>query len=217
MFIGRGVTIPPIARKVTGTVILATLLLSITAGSIWFVSSKPSFRDWSSQAYHDLRYGAPSNEGTGRLLEMGSSGRWTLWEESIKSWEEHPYLGSGGQSFALIHLLQRDDGLIFVKQPHSHPFQLLAEFGLVGFLLGMAFISTALTFCTLTLCRQHDRWERSLAAAILSMLIIYLIHASFDWDWNMFAITAIYFFFTGIMLGWPGDVNRRSTEATSID
>jgi len=203
LLLGRKVRISPLVKKLCGTAVLGTVLLILLTSSMWFISSKPSFSEWSRQAYHELKYGVPSVEGTDRLLEMGSSGRWTLWEEALSSWEEHPYLGSGGQSFPLIHLLQRDRNAIFVKQPHSHPFQLLAEFGLVGFILGMAFISAAIAVCTLTLCRLKDRWERSLAAAILSMLIIYLIHASFDWDWNMFALTMIYFFFTGIMAGWP--------------
>ncbi|MDO8736888.1 MAG: O-antigen ligase family protein [Thermoleophilia bacterium] len=206
LLLGRKVRISPSVKKATGAVLLITVLSLALAGSIWFVSSKPSFSDWSSQAYHDLRYGAPSNEGSGRLLEMGSSGRWKLWEEALLSWNENPYLGSGGQSFPLIHLLTRDTGTIFEKQPHSHPFQLLAEFGIVGFILGMAFIASAMTFSTLALCRQKDRWEKGLAAAIISLLVIYLIHASYDWDWNMFGLTMIYFFFTGIMLGWPATV-----------
>jgi len=194
----------PILKKVAGTVILATIFISMATGTIWFSSSKSSFSDWSRQAYHDVRYGDPSNLGAERLLEMGSSGRWKLWEEALRSWQDHPYLGSGGQSFPLVHLMQRESGSIFLKQPHGHPFQLLAEYGLVGFLLGLAFISCAMAYSTLTLCRQKDRWEKGLAAAILSMLIVYLIHASYDWDWNMFGLTMAYFFFTGIMLGWPG-------------
>lgn len=203
LLLGRRVRISPLVKKLCGTTVLGAVLLILVTSSMWFISSKPSFSEWSRQAYHDIRYGIPSKTGTDRLLEMGSSGRWTLWEEALSSWEENPYLGSGGQSFPLIHLMKRDSDLLFVKQPHGHPFQLLAEFGLVGFLLGMAFISAAIAVCTLTLCRLKDRWERTLAAAILSMLIIYLTHASFDWDWNMFALTMIYFFFTGIMIGWP--------------
>ncbi|MBI5870564.1 MAG: O-antigen ligase family protein [Actinobacteria bacterium] len=222
IILGRQVKVPQMLSKGSGALILASVILLALGGAIWFTSSKPSFSDWSRQAYHDLRYGAPSNEGTGRLLEMGSSGRWKLWEESLESWEEHPYLGSGGQSFPLVHLLKRDSSSIFVKQPHSHPFQLLAEFGIVGFLLGMAFITVAMTFSTITLCRQKDRWERSLAAAILSMLVIYLIHASYDWDWNMFALTMAFFYFSGIMLGWPrprmlprsGRIDGSQTRAT---
>ena len=209
LLLGRSVKISPFVKKASGTLILVTILLFTIAGSMWFVSSKPSFIDWSSQAYHDFRYGVPGVEGTGRLLEMGSSGRWKLWEEALESWEEHPYLGSGGQSFPLIHLMERDSGTIFVKQAHGHPFQLLAEFGLVGFLLGMAFISAVMAFSTLTLCRQVDRWERGLATAILSLLVIYLIHTSYDWDWNVFALTMAFFFFSGIMVGWPAGISGR--------
>lgn len=216
VILGRNIKVPPLAAKASGVLILASVIMLAMAGSIWFISSKPSFGDWSRQAYQDWRYGAPSNQGTGRLLEMGSSGRWKLWQEAVTSWEKNPYQGSGGQSFPIIHLMERDTGKIFVKQPHGHPFRLLAEYGLVGFLLGMAFITAAMTFSTRTLCRQADRWDRSLAAAILSMLIIYLIHASYDWDWNMFGLTMIYFFFTGIMLGWHGHEGRRPAGQKAI-
>lgn len=202
LLIGKRISISPVVKKTAGGILIIAIggLTIFGAGS--FVLSKPSFSDWSSQSFHDLKYGVPENEGSSRLLEMGSSGRWQLWEEAVQNWQENPLKGTGGQSYSIIHMQKRDDVSTFVKQAHGHPFQLLSDLGIIGFGLGMAFISTAMAFSALLLCRLKDRWERSLAGAIIAMLVVYLTHAAYDWDWNMFALTMIYFFFTGLLTGW---------------
>lgn len=203
LLVGKRINVSPKVNKVVGAfliIVISSLTIFSTAS---FALSKPSFGEWASEAFHDLKYGIPSNEGSARLLEMGSSGRWRLWEEAVQNWQENPLKGSGGQSFPITHLQKRGNGGIFVKQPHGHPFQLLSELGIIGFALGMAFISMAMAISVLLLCRLNDRWERALAGALIAMLVVYLIHAAYDWDWNMFALTMIYFFFTGILIGWP--------------
>ncbi|MBK5226434.1 MAG: O-antigen ligase family protein [Thermoleophilia bacterium] len=213
LLVGKRINFSPKVNKVVG----AFLIIAISSLTIFttasFALSKPSVGEWASEAFHNLKYGIPTNEGSARLLEMGSSGRWRLWEVAVQNWQENPVKGSGGQSFPITHLLKRDDGNNFVKQPHGHPFQLLSELGIIGFALGMAFISIAMAFSVLLLCRLNDRWERSLAGALIAMLVVYLIHAAYDWDWNMFALTMIYFFFTGLLIGWPRPETGEPTRA----
>ncbi|MCL4473378.1 MAG: O-antigen ligase family protein [Actinobacteria bacterium] len=200
---GKHVRVPAAAGKVTGAAIILVLFAAVVGGSAILVTSKPSFGDWSVQAYRDFRYGVPSSEGTARLLQLGSSGRWVLWQEALANWEAHPVAGTGAQTFPLVHLARRGSEAIFVKQAHGLGFSLLTELGMVGFALGGAFIAAAMTLGMLAWRRTRDRWERGLAASIVSVMVIYLIHTSFDWDWNMFGLTMIFFFFAGIMAGWP--------------
>ncbi len=79
----------------------------------------------------------------------------------------------------------------------------LNELGLVGFILGGAFIFTVAGFGVRNLVRSRERRERAATGTILSMITIYLIHTSFDWDWNVFAVTMPFFFFAGMLVSWP--------------
>ena len=96
----------------------------------------------------------------------------------------------------------------FVKQPHGLPFRLLSEEGLVGFAIAGAFIVVTLIATALLLMRIDDRWKRGLAGALLSVNVIYLVHTSFDWDWNILAVTMPYFLFTGMLVGWYGSIKQ---------
>ena len=189
-------------KKMTGAVLLALIVLSSVAGVSYFISSKESFSEWSSQKFDDFTSERSEGEGTERLLSTSSAGRWQLWQEAIKNWQEHKVAGTGAQSFPLTHLMKREEGTPFVKQPHGLPFRLLSELGLVGLLLMGAFVSITMVFNLSKFFTIKDRWERGLAGALLTVTIIYLIHASFDWDWNMMVLTMPYFLFTGILLGW---------------
>ncbi len=39
--------------------------------------------------------------------------------------------------------------------------------------------------------------------ALLSLMVIYLAYTSYDWDWNVFAVTVPFFFFAGMLAGMP--------------
>ncbi|MHB9111369.1 MAG: O-antigen ligase family protein [Thermoleophilia bacterium] len=205
LFVGKSIRFSKFVTRLTGSVALVSIISVIFMAIALFVSSQPSLGGWARQVYHDFIVDAPSQKagaGVGRLLILRSSGRLPLWEEALANWEDNPVKGTGAQSFPVVHLLRRESGAIFVKQAHGLGFSLLAELGLVGFLLMGAFIAMSLTYAALLVCKLRDRWDKGLAATIVSLLVIYLIHSSYDWDWNMFALTLPYFFFTGILLGW---------------
>lgn len=204
LFVGKRVRFSKFVTRITGGIALVSVISAIFFIVIaLFASAQPSLSGWARQAYHDFTIDAPSKtKGVGRLSELSSSGRWQLWGEAIANWEDNPVLGTGAQSFPAVHLMRQESSATFVKQAHGLGFSLLAELGLVGFLLMAAFIVVSVTYAALLVCRLRDRWDKGMAAAMLSLIVIYLIHTSYDWDWNMFALTLPYFFFTGILLGW---------------
>lgn len=202
LFVAKRIRFSRFATRITGGVALIFIISAISTAIALFASAQPSLGGWARQAHHNFIVGTPSQTaGGGRLIEFTLAGRSPIWEVAMANWEENPIKGSGAQSFPVVYLLRRetDD---FVKQAHGLGFSLLAELGLVGFLLMWAFIAMSLTYAALLVCKLRDRCEKGLAAAIVSILVIYLIHTSYDWDWNMFALTLPYFFFTGILLGW---------------
>lgn len=202
IMIGRYVSFPAVITRVAGFFILASVTIVTLVSAGLFVSSQPSFIDWSRQAYQDFRGNVPAQAGAGRFLEIGSSGRWQLWEEAVANWEDNPVGGTGGQSFPLVHLMRRTSSNLFVKQPHGLPFRLLTELGAVGFLLGVALLMFIFASLARLLCRLRGSRDMGLVVAIGTVMVTYVIHTSFDWDWNMFALTMIFFFFSGIVTGW---------------
>ncbi len=206
LFIGKRIKFPRQISRITGAISLIAVLAALFVGSSLFISSKPSFTQWAIDSYHNFTLPGSSKGDVNRLFELGRSGdRWQLWQESVSDWQKHLITGSGAETFPIIHLTLRTSSRLYVKQPHGLAFRVLAELGLVGFMLIGAFISLTMFFGTLNFCRLKHRWERGMMVTFLAMAITYLVHTSYDWDWNMFALTLPYFFFSGILVGWrPG-------------
>lgn len=200
----KKISLPVKVKKIAGPVMAGLIIPALLVGAIWFSPSKSSLSAWAGQKFTDFTAERVEGEGAGRLLSLSSAGRWQIWGEAIENWQENKLTGSGGQSFPLTHLMKREEGVPFVKQAHSLPFGLLSELGLVGFIAMGLFVILTLFIAIRRLMAIADRQERGLAAALLTVTIIYLVHTSFDWDWNMMVLTMPYFLFTGILVGWTG-------------
>lgn len=155
------------ARKITGAVVLSLIILSTVAGVTYFVSSKESFSQWTDQQFEAFTAERSEGDGAERLLSISSARRWQLWQEAIENWQEHKIAGTGAQSFPLTHLMLREEGTPFVKQPHGLPFRLLSELRLVGLLLMGAFVALTLTLNVRNLFAIKDRRFRDLPAPCL--------------------------------------------------
>src|SRR5208337_1097112 len=81
----------------------------------------------------------------GRLATIlepeGYSIRFTIWAGALRAWREHPFWGSGLGSFAAATapFLDRDLGVVFARGENEYV-DLLAEGGLLGLGLGLAFL-----------------------------------------------------------------------------
>ena len=84
----------------------------------------------------------PYQERITTILEPeGYTGRFTIWAGALRAWREHPFWGSGLGSFAAATtpFLDRDQGVVFARGENEYV-DLLAEGGLVGLGLGLAFL-----------------------------------------------------------------------------
>lgn len=205
------------AVRYTGYITLGAVVIVSILGSFYFVDSRePSFSEWTQQTLDSFTTKMDNDVvGIERVFSMSNANRWDLWNEAVSNWENHPIRGTGAQSFHLIHLINRYENTAFVKQPHGLPFRILSELGIVAFITMGAFIAYSLTLCTLVIYRIRDRWQKGLAASFLAVVVTYLIHTSYDWDWNMFALTMPYFLFTGILVGWYGSLRTQALPAAT--
>jgi hypothetical protein len=202
LIVGNKFTFPAVLTRTVGAIVLASICGTMLIGGYSFLNSKPSVSQWAQDTYDEFTTGKTSKLGAARFLQVGSQGRFRLWQEAMANWEDHRLVGTGAQSFPMVHLQRQAFDSPFVKQPHGLPFRILTELGIVGFVIAYMAIATASIMAVMTVCRARGRWDRSLASALVTLSIIYLVHSGYDWDWNMFALTGAYFFFTGISVGW---------------
>ncbi|MDX6513828.1 MAG: hypothetical protein QOE36_3332 [Gaiellaceae bacterium] len=142
---------------------------------------------WVQARWDEFSSPVQVSQGAGRLTSFSSNNRWTWWQEAWNAFTAKPLGGHGAGAFRLLHTPRfNGDG---VDEPHSLALQLLAETGIVGFLLGVGLVAAAV-WAVLRGLRRLDRTERLAAAALAACAFAYLVHAQVDYDWDFLAITA---------------------------
>jgi hypothetical protein len=80
-----------------------------------------------------------SGEGSGSRLLSGGGNRSDFWRIALDEFKDHPVVGVGAGNYDRFYYARRHQ-LQSVAQPHSIEFQTLAELGIVGGLLLLAFL-----------------------------------------------------------------------------
>jgi hypothetical protein len=157
-----------------------------------------------SHAWHSFTTSRSANVyDPHHLLSSDSGNRWVWWKEAGGAFSDRPLAGWGAGSFPVVHLLYRRDTLS-VRQPHSVPFQFLAEVGLVGTILGIGAYGLLFVAGVRTTRRRPLGSERMLAAALLAGGVAYAAHALYDWDWDIPGVTLPALVFLGVVAGARG-------------
>ena len=128
----------------------------------------------------------PTDQGTARLLSTKSS-RGDTYRVALDGFEAQPFHGEGAGSYEVRFMRTRrvDDK---VRDAHSLPLQTLAELGLVGFALLLAFLG-AVGVALVRAVGGRGALRRSQSAAVGAAFVVWLVHACLDWDWEMPALT----------------------------
>ena len=133
-----------------------------------------------------------------RLTDPANSGRLEHWEVAMDSFADAPLAGQGAGTYEV--LWARDRPLAFsVRDAHSLYVEALGELGL----LGTALLLIALGTIVAGLVTRVRSPERTLYGAVLAALIVWLLHAGLDWDWEMPAVTLWVFALGGAALAAP--------------
>ena len=116
-----------------------------------------------------------------RLYSWSGNGRADLFRAALADGRAHPLLGSGAGSFESYWLAHRPTGLK-VRDAHSLYLETFAEHGIVGLILLLAGLAMPLVAAVRARRRPG-------VAAITGAYVAYLVHAGFDWDWEVPAVT----------------------------
>jgi hypothetical protein len=140
------------------------------------------------------RSAAPLSGGATRLTTLQSN-RYAYWDVALRAFGDEPLRGVGAGGWAVYWLRDRKVNE-FAQDAHSLPLQTLAELGIVGFALLLAFLGGVAWAA-----RDALRVAPGLAGGLAAGLVVWVAHAPLDWDWEMPAVTLIALVLAGALLG----------------
>jgi O-antigen ligase len=129
-----------------------------------------------------------------KRLTTVSSNRYEYWRVALRGFEQHPLGGLGAGGFRVFWLRERSITET-VKDTHSLELEMAAELGLVG-LLAFGAMLTGVVLAARTALRRHP----GLAAGPVAAVVVWLVHASIDWDWQLPAVTLPAIVLAGVLV-----------------
>jgi hypothetical protein len=174
---------------------IVTALLVVAAGGVAATHGHP-FR-FISRQWHGFTHPSTSSSAASHFGTVGSS-RYDFWRVGLDAFVAHPISGLGQDNFDNYYVKRRRTG----QEPsyvHSLEIRLLTHTGIVGFLLFGAFVVAALGGA-IRGSRRVERATAAVACAALMPLVVWLIHGSVDWFWEIPALSGPALGFLGMSL-----------------
>jgi O-Antigen ligase len=181
------VALPRAAPWIALGLICAGLLLAITIGA------KESSK-------------APLGTGATRLVTLQSN-RYDYWRVALQAFSAEPLRGVGAGGWAVDWLRYRPIS-DFAQDAHSLPLQTLAELGIAGVLLLIAFLA-GVGVSARDALRAAPGWSPGPIAGF----IVYVAHAPLDWDWQMPAVTVVAMVLAGAIVALAQPDPAQSSSA----
>lgn len=136
-----------------------------------------------------------SGDTRGRLTDLGNNGRIAHWQVALDGFSAKPVVGNGAGTYQLLWARDRPYDFT-VNDGHSLYLEVMSEFGLVGIVL---LAGVLLSFLVGVALRARGP-ERDVHAAVLALIVIWMVHAGIDWDWEMPVVTLWLFALAGLSL-----------------
>ncbi len=180
-------------RRTVGVATGALLVLAFaTSGTVLTHGHPLRFisRQWNGFSHEQTRFSSSSHFG-----DVGS-GRYDFWRVALDAFIAHPIGGLGEDNFADYYVVHRRTA----EEPswtHSLEMRLLAQTGLVGFALFTAFMVSALALAVRAR-RTGEPLARAVTGVALLALVVWLIHGSVDWFWEIPALSGPALGFLGL-------------------
>lgn len=173
---GRGGAAIAIASALAAVVVG----LAMTDGRPW----QPVGEYWERSSGYQA-----SDPGSSRFVAVGSN-RPDFWRVSLEAFAERPIGGLGQDNWGAYYLRERESS----EQPrwtHSLELRLLAHTGAIGTLLFAGFLLAAVTAAVRgpTGRRRAGRLRSAVGATALLPLVVWLVHGSVDWFWEIPALS----------------------------
>jgi hypothetical protein len=134
-----------------------------------------------------------------RLVRLGNNGRIDQWSVALeRGFEPNPVHGSGAGTYPLLWT-QSGTSERRVLDAHSLYVEQLAELGIIG----AGLLAVTLVGIAVALLRRARGPDREAWGALLVGVLVWVVHAGVDWDWEMPAATTWVFGVGGLALAAP--------------
>jgi O-antigen ligase len=136
-----------------------------------------------------------------------TTGRAHFWQGTLGIIKDHPLLGTGLGAFGAVYpRYDTSNGMYRLEQAHNDYLQILSDAGVVGGLLGLAFVAV-LFWTALRRMQSHDRFRRGVALGALAGCAGVLVHSFFDFTLHTTANALLF-----LVLAALATVNGRVEE-----
>ena len=157
--------------------------------------------------------------GSSRLVTAKTT-RGDVYRVALDDWKDHPLFGSGAGSFSASWYAHRRYNQP-LQNAHSLYLETLAELGLLGIVILLAFIGSCVK-AAVRARRKPTALSRGQATAVMASTSVWLVHAGVDWDWQMSALTGLALFLIGTLFplgirqGHADTSRRRRRQKTGL-
>jgi O-antigen ligase len=184
---GRAVSLsrnPALLKRVAlVAAVLAVIAVALFGGHAWHQFSNSEIKTPQDPSQH--------------LSNLSGTGRHDFWRVAIDAFEEEPLVGHGAGTYVFSW-----DELRSIYLPaldaHSLYLESFAELGVVGGLLVIGLVLTALWVAFAAWCAAPPR-RREAQAALLAAMVGFAVAAGFDWFWEIAGLAAVFFLAAGAM------------------
>lgn len=185
---------PTTKRRIDRVVATLAVAVALAGVAVGLVAVHGHVLGRVEHAWNSFANANTSPSGPSRFTALGSQ-RVDFWRVALHEWDAHPLVGIGQDNYAAGYLRLRRSG----EQPrwvHSLELRLLVHTGLVGALLFVLFV-TAVGIAALRGGGARGRPVRFAAAVALLPFVVWLVHGSLDWFWEIPALSVPALAFAG--------------------
>lgn len=179
-------------RRLVGAIVTSVAIAGFGVAGVAVTHGRPFH--FISRQWHGFTELQRRSSGS-HFTDVGS-GRFDFWRVGLKAVLAHPVGGLGQDNFADYYIKRRRTG----EEPswtHSLEIRLLVHTGVVGFGLFAGFLLAALMLA-LRARRRDGALARGVAGIALLPLVVWLIHGSVDWFWEIPALAGPALGFLGV-------------------
>ena len=183
--------IGPRLRQTAGRALAVAAAVALVAG-IGFAAASLDLRDRAAVAWNELTTTdlatEPSVHDSGNLLGGFETSRSDLWRVALLEFRAHPLAGVGSENFGVDFVRERRTAEETLY-PHSFPLSVLVQTGLVGSILMVIFLGSALIAAFRARAAQTGL-ARGVSSVAVVVFASWLVHGSIDWLWELPALAA---------------------------
>jgi O-antigen ligase/polysaccharide polymerase Wzy-like membrane protein len=152
-------------------------------------------RAWDQFSSSEVQ--VPTQDPAQHLANFSGTGRHDFWRVAVDAFEEEPLIGHGAGTYVFSWDELRSIYLPAIDA-HSLYLETFAELGIVGGLLILGFVLSAI-WVAFSAWRAAPPERREAQAALLAAMVAFAVAAGFDWFWEIAGLGAVFLLAAGAM------------------